>query len=217
VSPQRGPKLPYIVVAGVTPCPPGWLVQSAKINGATFAPETPRIYEAFLDILSERPSFETIVINAPVGYPGTPELGPRTCDVEARLIVGQRGAAIHNAPSRAVLNGDVKWADGGVDAVTATLLPRYREVAIEMSPFRQRHIYEGNPELSFFQLNQDTSMRRSKKTQPGQDERRGVLETHIPGVEEILDANIEGVLEKHIVAVVDGPACLRSCRKENTD
>ena len=41
---RGGPELPYSVVAGVTPCAPGWLVMSAKLNGATFAPELPRVF-----------------------------------------------------------------------------------------------------------------------------------------------------------------------------
>ena len=44
--------------------------------------------------------------------------------------------------------------------MSATLLPRYKEVATEMSPFRQRVVYEGNPELSFYQLNQDNPLVR---------------------------------------------------------
>ena len=197
-------------VAGVTPCPPGWLVQSAKIHGATFAPEPPRIYDTFLEILSERPSFEIIVINAPVGYLDNPEDGPRTCDIQVRSLLGSRGAAVHNAPSRAVLRGEVEWSESGLDAVTLTLLPRFREVANEMSPFRQRTIYEGSPELSFFQLNEDTSMQRSKRIEEGREERREVLESHIPGIDKALDTVLEGVEEKH---VFDGLSLLWTARR----
>lgn len=198
MSLHRGPTLPYSVVAGVTPCPPGWLVQSAKLHGATFAPELPKIYESFLEVLSERPAFSNIVVNAPVGYLDAPEMGPRTCDLEARALAGPRGATIRNAPSRAVIDGEVEWTDAGIDAITATLLPRYREVAREMSPFRQRLVYEGSPELSFYQLNQDTSMQSSKKIEEGKGERREVLESHIPGIDKVLEVDLEGVSESHI-------------------
>lgn len=198
MSLHRGPTLPYSLVAGLTPCPPGWLVQGAKIHGATFAPEIPRVYASFLEVLSERPSFSILVVNAPIGYLDTPEMGPRTCDIQARATAGTRGATIRNAPSRAVINGEVEWTEAGIDAVTATLLPRYREVAREMSPFRQRLVYEGNPELSFYQLNQDMSMQASKKIEEGKEERRDVLESHIPGIDEVLEVEIEGVAESHI-------------------
>ncbi len=173
-------------------------MQSAKMHGSTFSPDLPKVYDTFLEILSERPNFSNLVINAPVGYLDTPEMGPRTCDIQARSLAGGRGATIHNAPSRAVINGEVEWTDAGIDAITATLLPRYREVAREMSPFRQRLVYEGNPELSFYQLNQDTSMQSSKKIEEGKEERRDVLESHIPGIDKVLEAEVEGVSEAHI-------------------
>lgn len=170
----------------------------------------PRVYETVGEVLGEHPSFAIIVVNAPVGYRDSPEDGPRRCDVEARAIAGARGAVIRNAPSRAVLDGLIEWSDGGVDAITATLLQRYRELAREMSPFRQRVIYEGSPELSFYQLNQDISMQRSKKIEAGQDERREVLESHIPGIEKILDAEIDGISETH---VYDALALLWTARR----
>jgi predicted RNase H-like nuclease len=165
--------------------------------GSTFAPEPPRVYETFLDILSEHPAFETIVINAPIGYLDTPEMGARTCDREVRALVGRRGSTVHNAPSRAVLDELVAVKEAGLDAITATLLPHYREVAKEMSPFRQRLIYEGHPELSFFQLNKDTSMQRSKKIEAGRDERVEVLKSHFPAFDTVLDDEISEVSEKH--------------------
>ncbi len=173
-------------------------MQSAKLHGATFSPELPIIYDTFLEILSERPNFSNLVVNAPVGYLDTPDMGPRTCDIQARSLAGSRGATIKNAPSRAVINGEVDWNDAGIDAITATLLPRYREVAREMSPFRQRLVYEGSPELSFYQLNQDTSMHSSKKVEEGVEERRDVLESHIPGIDKVLEVELDGVAESHI-------------------
>ena len=49
---HRGPDLPYSVVAGVTPVSSQWLVASAKIAGSNFAPESPKLYDTFLDVLS---------------------------------------------------------------------------------------------------------------------------------------------------------------------
>ena len=211
MSLHRGPTLPYSLIAGVTPCGPGWLVQAAKIKGATFAPEKPRVDETFLEVLTERPAFEIVVVNAPIGYLDTPDKGARTCDGEARSLVGaRRGGSIHNAPSRAVLDGLIDWREANLDTVTRTLLPRYREVAKEMSPFRQRLVYEGHPELSFYQLNKDTPMQRSKKVVPGRDERLEVLATHLPGIEQVFEADLNGVAVKH---VYDGLALLWTARR----
>ncbi len=211
MSLHRGPTLPYSLVAGITPTAHGWVVQPAKIHGATFAPEAPRLAASFLEVLTERPAFDIVVVNAPIGYHDTPESGPRTCEVEARALVGfGRGGSIHNAPSRAVLDGSVELSESHLDMVTQSLLPRYREVANEMSPFRQRTYYEAHPELSFFQLNQDASMKRSKKIEAGRDERWEVLVTHIPGIENVVEVELPGIAEKHIF---DGLALLWTARR----
>ena len=198
------------MVVGVTPWRTKWVAASAKMHGSTFAPEPPKIYDSFLEVLGERPAFVVIVANAPIGYRDRFDEEPRTCDEEARLLLGKRGASLHNAPSRDVLGGEVKWRSAGLDAVTATLLPRYREVAVEMSPYRQRIVYEGHPELSFYQLNKDTPLKRSKIVEEGRDERRLVLEERLPGINKVLDAEIEGVPLKHLY---DASALLWTARR----
>jgi len=122
VSSRRGPDLPYNVVAGVTPFNDKWLVASAKMAGSTFAPEPPKAYDAFLEVLSERPSFAIVVVNVPIGFLDVPEMGARTCDRQARALLGRRGTAVHNAPSRAVFDGRVGPDKDGLDAVTRTML-----------------------------------------------------------------------------------------------
>ena len=198
MSSHRGPDLPYTVVAGVTPFNDKWLVASAKMAGSTFAPEPPKAYDSFLEVLSERPSFAVVVVNVPIGFLDTPEMGARTCDRQARALLGRRGTAVHNAPSRAVFDGRVEPDKDGLDAVTRTMLPRYREVAAEMSPYRQRVVYEGHPELSFFQLHKDSPLKKSKVVTEGKEERRVILEDRIRGSERYLDATVIGVPQKHL-------------------
>src|ERR1700678_630449 len=118
-----GPDLPYSIVAGVTPCAPGWLVASAKLNGATFAPEVPRVLASFTEVLDERPSFSVIALNAPIGYVEDSHAGGRTCDRLARALLGRRGSTVHNAPTRADLKDGVEMAGDRLDAVSTALLP----------------------------------------------------------------------------------------------
>lgn len=198
MSPQRGPDLPYSVVVGVTPFNDKWLVASAKLAGSTFAPEPPKIYDSFLEVLSERPAFSIVIVNAPIGFLDTPEMGARTCDRQARALLRRRGTAVHNAPSRAAFDGRVDASEDRLDAVTRTMMPRYREVALEMSPYRQRVVYEGHPELSFFQLHKDTPLRRSKVATEGKEERRIVLSDKIRGSERFLDAKAVGAPQRHL-------------------
>lgn len=198
MSPQRGPDLPYSVVAGVTPFNDKWLVASAKIAGSTFAPEPPKVYDSFLEVLSERPAFSVIVVNVPIGFLDTPEMGARTCDLQARALLRRRGTAVHNAPSRAVFDGRIEPGEDRLDAVTRTMLPRYREVAKEMSSYRQRIVYEGHPELSFFQLHKDIPLKRSKVIAEGREERRKILEDKIRGSERYLDTDSVAAPQKHV-------------------
>ncbi len=194
----------------MTPCAAGWLVASAKIQGSNFAPEPPRLYAAFIDVLNEKPSFAAIVVNAPIGFRDRPGGSARTCDVEARALVGLRGSSIHNAPTRAVLDESITWREGGLDAITATMLPRYREVAAEMSPFRQRIVYEGQPELSFYQLNKDTPLHRSKQNEMGREERRAILIEKLPGIDKVIEADMPLVPQKHLY---DSAALLWTARR----
>ena len=154
---------------------------------ATFAPEEPKVFDSFREVLDERPSYVAIVVNAPIGYLDRPGMGTRSCDRDARALLGRRALTIRDAPSRATLMGEVPWNESHLDAVTITLLPRYMEVAAEMSPFRQRVVYSGNPELSFYELNDRTPLRWSKKRVEGEEERRAILMAKIPGINRIID------------------------------
>lgn len=210
MSPRRGPDLPYSIVAGVTPWKAHWLVASAKMAGATFAPEEPRIFKYFADLLSESPAFAIIVVNAPIGYVERPGLGARTCDLQARALLGRRGATVHSSPTRAILRDDPGDRSESLDAVTSRLLPRYREVAAQMSPYRQRVVYEGHPELSFYQLNGGAPLRWSKNLEVGRVERRALLEKKIPDVTKILDSRSDRVPAKHLM---DAAALLWTSRR----
>jgi predicted RNase H-like nuclease len=197
---HRGPSLPYSVVAGVTPCASGWLVASAKLHGTTFAPEDPRIIDSFVEVLDQRPTYAVVAVNAPIGYPSAATEG-RVCDREARALLGRRGSAVRSAPGRATVEAGPGATEEHLDAVTRSLLPRYREMASEMAPYRQRTVYEVHSELSFYQLNDDVPLHYSKKSELGWKERRDLLEKRIPGVERILSAQFSRVPYSHLLDV----------------
>jgi len=200
---RRGPQLPYEVVAGVKPCGGGWLVASAKLHGTTFAPEEFRVIETFVDVLDQRPTFASIALDAPIGYLEKHVPGGRQCDREARALLGaRRGAAVASAPTRDQVEGGAHVSLEGLNAVTRRLLPRYREVAAEMAPYRQRQVYEVNAELSFYQLNEDRPLRYSKHTEAGQRERLDLVAKKIPGGDRILEADLlPGVPVSHMLDV----------------
>jgi len=175
----------------VKPCATGWLVASAKLHGTTFAPEELRVIETFIDVLDQRPSFAVIALDAPIGYLEAYEPGGRQCDREARALLGaRRGAAVPSAPIRDQVEGGAHVPLEGLNAVSRKLLPRYREVAAEIAPYRQRQVYEVNPELSFYQLNDDKPLRFSKRTEAGQLERLELIAKKIPGGDRILESDL---------------------------
>jgi hypothetical protein len=176
---RRGPQLPYSVVAGVTPCGNSWLVASAKLQGTLFAPEAPQLLKPFSEVLDQRPSFAVIALNAPVGYLDATTSGGRTCDRQARALLGsKRGSSIKSAPIRSRTD-ELDFLPEHLDAISMTLLPRYQEVAAEMAPFRQRTVYEVHSDTTFYEMNNSRPMEWPKESQKGIDERRALLEVNL--------------------------------------
>jgi predicted RNase H-like nuclease len=196
---RHGPDLPYSVVAGVTTCRGGWLVAAAKLHGTVFAPEDPVRLDSFVDVVDQRPSYSTIALNAPIGNMNQAVSGGRTCDREARALLGRRGASVKSAPIRIDEALESELVPDHLDAISRTLLPRFQEVAAEMAPYRQRTVFEVHSDLSFYQLNGDTPLRWSKHSEKGRQERRALLEEKVPGALRIIDADVPGATPSHLL------------------
>ena len=199
---RGGPQLPYRLIAGVEPCPGGWLVAAARLQGVTAFPVEPEVMTTFADLLDYRPAFDVIAVHCHLSFPAEDTPGGRTCDRQARELLGwPRSGAITSPPSRLLLTtGDLdQGARKGLSPISAQMLRRYAEVAEEMQPYRQRQVFEVHPELSFFQLNGDVPMQHAKETPEGVQERRALVEARIPGVEAVLEANLPGVELRHLL------------------
>ena len=168
-------------MAGVTPCRGGWLVAGAKLQGTIFSPEDPIRLDTFVDVVDSGRRIRSSPSMPRSEVWTRPQSGGRTCDREARLLLGRRGAAVKSAPVQVDSPEGTELLPDNLDAISRTLLPRYQEVAGEMAPYRQRTIYEVNSELSFFQLNDDVPMQWSKHSEKGMEERRALLEAKVPG------------------------------------
>ena len=171
----------------------------AKLHGTIFAPEDPVRMETFIDVVDQRPSYSIIALNAPIGGLNQVKVGGRTCDREARALLGRRGAAVKSAPVQIDSREGIDLLPNHLDAISQTLLPRYQEVASEMAPFRQRTIYEANAELSFYQLNGEAPVQWAKHKEEGMEERRTLLEAKLPGVLRIIDAEVPGASLSHLL------------------
>jgi len=189
---------------------------SAKLQGITMAPEQPQVVSSFLEVLDYKPAFQVVALFSPVGLLDDPAARGRTCDREARRLLGTpRAGAVLSAPARGAIEcqsyREAKEANGGkLSAIGWRMLKRTAEVHEQMAPYWQRTIFEVHPELSFFQLNEDKPVRFSKHTRAGQDERRALLDGRMPGVERIIGEKVRGVSQAHLL---DAAACLWTARR----
>jgi predicted RNase H-like nuclease len=194
---QRGAPLPYSILAGVESCAEGWLVATGNLQGITLAPQPPQVFASLADVLDYRPAFSVIALHAPVGLPEEPGQ-PRACDVAAREVLGNRRAAVVPPPAHAVLGAagsyeEAKAIDPSMGAATWRLLPRIAEVATEVGSYRQRVLWEVNPELAFWQMNDGRPLRFRKRSQHGRQERTQLLVAKLPGAERLLNNRPRGV------------------------
>src|ERR1700728_3729841 len=135
MTPRRGPELPYSIVAAATPNRRKWLLAGADAHGGTFAPEPPKLYDTFLELIDERPAFSCVVVYAPIGYRDNASSGPRNCDIEARQILLNRGSLVQPAPTLEILRRGYAVPEDHLDAITVQRMPAYTEVFKEMSPY----------------------------------------------------------------------------------
>jgi predicted RNase H-like nuclease len=214
-GPQRHNPLPYELLAGVVPTKAGWVVASAKLQGIQIYPNEPELLPTLADVLDYRPSFKVIALGAPIGLLEEPVDGGRACDRAARQLLGwPRAGAIPTPPVRKAIRaetyGEAAQLSGGLSAVSWGLLERFAEIETEMAPYRQRTVFEVQPELSFYQLNEDRPMQFSKRSHLGLEERKALLKGKIQGMERIVDVELPKVKPWQII---DAAACLWTTRR----
>jgi predicted RNase H-like nuclease len=203
---RKGPELPYRLLAAVEPRPDVWLVATGRLQGTSLFPDRVELIESIRDVLDARPAYDVVALHAPVGLPAAPAPSGRTCDREAMDLLGARlSGRIVPAPGRAVLKAstyeEARSLNDGLSRAQWRLLPRFAEVDAEIEPYHQRQVYEVNPELAFFQMNDDRPFRHTKRTAAGQRERRAALQRRLPGIERLLDVQLNGIQPHHLLDV----------------
>ena len=216
MRPTHGAQLPYQVLAGVVPVRSGWLVASAKWQGATVAPEEPRVADAFIDVLDYKPAYRVVALFAPIGLLDEPRAKGRSCERDARRLLGApRASAVASAPPRPALSASsyeeaAKASGGHLSPITWRRLAKIAEVDKVIAPYWQRTVFEVHPELSFFQLGEDRPLRYPKRTRAGIEEREAILEARLPGAGRLLGAALPGVVKSQLL---DAAACLWTARR----
>jgi predicted RNase H-like nuclease len=183
-------KPPYKNIAGVTPCPGGWLVLPARLAGITVAAEEAFVLPRLFEVLDFRPTFEAAAINAPMGLFDTPSGQFRPCDQEAREYVGwPRVVAINGTPSREAIrasNGEARQMEPWMTKHDLRRLRWLREAEKELQPYHSRSFFSANPDVSFTVMNSDVPLTTSPYHEDGRIERLELIRERLPGVDDVV-------------------------------
>ena len=136
----------------------------------------------FLDNIAELLKFphKIAMIDIPIGLP---ESGYRTCDLEAKQLLGAHASRVFTGARRPLLKFKSReqahdWfkrrGEPGVSCQLWCLTEKIRQVDQIMTPERQRTIKETHPELVFLRLNHDEPL-PGKKTPDGRLRRRDLI------------------------------------------
>ena len=186
---RRGPDLPYSLVAGVTPCgwrgswpPPSCRAPSSPLRTRNSDRALHAMWSIMRPTLSRSSPSTPPSANSTRRPPGAGRVTGRPAPCSVRAWIGRQERPCPRRPPTITSS-----CPDHLDAISMTLLPRYREVASEMAPFRQRTIYEVHSDVSFYQLNGES--RCSCRSTPRRDSRseRDSWRHKLPGALRIID------------------------------
>jgi predicted RNase H-like nuclease len=186
----------------VEPVPGGWLVAPGNLQGITLAPQPAYVLTSLADVLDYRPSFSVVALHAPIGAAST--AGDfRSCDVAARDRLGRRSGAVVPAPSRAVLEAtsyeEAHRIDPTLDIVRWRSLAKAAEAIKEVQSWRQRVVWEVNPELALTTMNDGEPIPFGRRSPIGRQFRRELIERKLPGADRVLKERPPTVREEKLI------------------
>lgn len=177
-------------VLGLDGCPAGWCAVALDVSDAGIAVHPP-VIRSFAEALASDAA--VIAVDIPIGLLDVP--GPRSCDIEARRLLGRpRASSVFPAPSRRAL-ALCGSADGYRPAsdlnfrLTGRRLTRQsfnigskvKQVDDAITPADQSRVYEVHPEVCFAAL-AGSPMHHSKRRREGREERWATLRRALPAL-----------------------------------
>lgn len=213
---------------GIDGCSAGWFVIIVR---PTERPEW-RVVPRIDCLLRHVETTDRIYVDIPIGLPDGPD--ERECDQAARRLLGPpRRSSVFRVPVREVLPAtsfehagqisrratSVAGGRGvGVTKQTYAILPKIDEVDDLMRRCGKARavIREIHPEVCFAGLGR-RPMKNPKKQTAGFEERRGVLRTIWPDIDELIDDALARTLRKDVARddVIDAAvAALTACQNE---
>ena len=167
------------LVLGVDGCRSGWCCVTVDADSGAVIDSFVR--SSFRDVL-DSPA-ELICIDIPIGL--LDRSGQRSCDVEARRMLGRgRASSVFPTPSRRALSfvdyraaSDVNLQLTGrkLNKQSFNISRKVREVDEAMKPATQERVREAHPELAFRSLSGGVAVLPNKKTHAGRDDRWRLL------------------------------------------
>jgi predicted RNase H-like nuclease len=159
------------------------------------------------------PDVDVIGVDMPIGLSDD---GPRTCDREARRLLGRAGSSVFPAPVRPVL-AQHSYADAQVAAIGATgkslsvqafsLVPAIRSLDDALGQPPDPRVHEVHPELAFRAL--DGRVHERKATRRGLGQRIRALQPAM----DVLDALADAPPEVPAADLLDACAVAWSARR----
>lgn len=172
------------------------------------------VVDSLQDLVDDR-RLKTIVIDVPIGLT---ERGPRECDKEARAALVPRHNSVFPAPIRPMLKVgsyseacriSAKAQNKRCSQQSYAIIPAIRQVDEVMTPWLQRRIREGHPEVSFMALT-GAPMRHSKRDPRGFAARIAALAPLFPDLKNEIE-DFEGT--KGLFDLIDAHALLWTARR----
>lgn len=170
------------LVCGVDGCKGGWVAIEKDLDTGEISW---RLFESAHELIHNDFSYQVIAIDIPIGLQ---ECGPRICDIDARKILGQsRASSVFPAPIRPVLAASnyedacqIRFQAEGkkMSRQAWAIVSKIKEIdsALQEDISIQSKVWEIHPEVSFYYLARERSMRYSKKRRDGKNERRNILD-----------------------------------------
>lgn len=164
-------------VGGVDGCKAGWICVTRSPRGDDLGSTVARTADDLAELAA---TLEVVAIDIPIGLP---ESGVRSCDREARRLLGRpRGSSVFPAPVRAALAATnreeasrITAARDGrkVGAQAWAIVAKVRQVdeLLQERPELRGRFREVHPEVSFRALNGSRPVAASKRTLDGMTRR----------------------------------------------
>jgi predicted RNase H-like nuclease len=169
-------------VAGVDGCRGGWFAVLLRREKASPLLQEARfvLCRSFSEVMSlpEQPAL--IAVDIPIGLLDRAQSGGRSCDRNARILLGRaRASSVFTPPIRAALEARayreaMRLNGAGMSKQAFNIMGKIREVDEIMEPGSQDRVFEAHPELAFIGL-AARPMRHNKKTPAGWRERRRLV------------------------------------------